>query len=1018
MRSVASGPAGLSTVAAVALFLFAPGSAARAEQKERKPTLAQTAEIRRLEKDLTDQQVKQAYAAAIPIARKLYALQCEATGDDSPAARSREQVLANVLQGAGRYVDALEVLEKMLKTAETATGPASRQTLQALASVNAVYWAQGRYDDLLPIAQRMLAITKTLDGEQSQTYATQLAQLGTLYNFRSEFSAAQRCYEESLAIQEAIPANKDSLTLLGAVQTLAYFYWMTNQQPKGIAFYNRAIAISQTAKSTNVLVQASTLWGIASMYHYGNRDDLAAPLTKRAIELYEKEIARREQETPDDPQLPALLGQLGFVYRQTGDLGRAETTLGRAVAAGRKRTGYSGWESSLADIKRAEGKQKEALELLVEAKASTTKLSPMSATIYDTSIADLLREMGDLPRAQKIIEEQRQFVLKRYGTRHPLYGSVLQAASRVYASAGKIREAERALGEALDLAEKELSLVLRAGTEADHAVYFARNGYQLDTAINFEINYAPRSPSAARLAMTTLLRRKGRVLDAAAAAMATIRAKLSPEDKKLLDELASTRAELAKLTVAGPPASAGQGDGDYAKEIAALEDKLQKVELAISAKSATYRLVSQPIELGAVQKMIPRDARLVEVVNYQPFDPRAPYALSPLLAPRHYGAYVVGGRGDPSFVELGPAAAIDRAVEAFRKAVSNPDDDRALDLGHALYQLTLAKVIPALGGTTNVLIAPDGALNLVPFSALVDDQGQFLLKKYTFTYPTSGRDLLRLKVQTKAQGGGVIFADPAFDTSAPPAPGPATTGPATTEPGGGSRGRRSADLAAINWPRLPGTAEEADEVSKTMPGLTILRGDAATEGALKEVRGPRILHLATHGFFLPDGPPPRSPDARADGVAMVAGAPATPPPENPLLRSGLALAGANKLRSGNEDGILTALEASGLDLWGTKLVVLSACETGVGKVTNGEGVYGLRRALVIAGAESLVMTLWQVDDLATRDLMAGYYARLGAGKGRGVALRDTQLAIAAQGKYAHPYFWASFLSAGAEAPLD
>jgi CHAT domain-containing protein len=204
-----------------------------------------------------------------------------------------------------------------------------------------------------------------------------------------------------------------------------------------------------------------------------------------------------------------------------------------------------------------------------------------------------------------------------------------------------------------------------------------------------------------------------------------------------------------------------------------------------------------------------------------------------------------------------------------------------------------------------------------------------------------------------------------------------------------------------------------------MPGLKILRGDQATEGALKKVRGPRILHLATHGFFLPDEPPPQpADDARADGAAMVPGAAGPPPQENPLLRSGLALAGANKLRSGNEDGILTALEASGLDLWGTKLVVLSACETGVGKVTNGEGVYGLRRALVIAGAESLVMTLWQVDDLATRDLMAGYYARLGAGKGRGTALRDTQLAIAAQGKYAHPYFWASFLSAGADAPID
>jgi CHAT domain-containing protein len=129
------------------------------------------------------------------------------------------------------------------------------------------------------------------------------------------------------------------------------------------------------------------------------------------------------------------------------------------------------------------------------------------------------------------------------------------------------------------------------------------------------------------------------------------------------------------------------------------------------------------------------------------------------------------------------------------------------------------------------------------------------------------------------------------------------------------------------------------------------------------------------------------------------------------------MAGANQLRSGEDDGILTAMEATGLDLWGTKLVVLSACETGVGKVTNGEGVYGLRRALVIAGAESLMMSLWQVDDLATRDLMAGYYARLAAGAPRSSALRDTQLQIQANPKYAHPYYWASFLSAGDDSPI-
>jgi CHAT domain-containing protein len=193
-----------------------------------------------------------------------------------------------------------------------------------------------------------------------------------------------------------------------------------------------------------------------------------------------------------------------------------------------------------------------------------------------------------------------------------------------------------------------------------------------------------------------------------------------------------------------------------------------------------------------------------------------------------------------------------------------------------------------------------------------------------------------------------------------------------------------------------------------MPGLTLFRGVQATETALKAVHGPRILHLATHGFFLDDN--------RSTAPAPSAG---PPPPggENPLLRSGLALAGANQLVSGNDDGILTALEASGLDLSGTQLVVLSACETGVGKVSNGDGVYGLRRALVIAGAESLVMSLWQVDDTATRDLMAGYYTRLAAGRPRSAALRDVQLEIQRNPTYAHPYYWAGFLPAGDGAPI-
>jgi CHAT domain-containing protein len=199
-----------------------------------------------------------------------------------------------------------------------------------------------------------------------------------------------------------------------------------------------------------------------------------------------------------------------------------------------------------------------------------------------------------------------------------------------------------------------------------------------------------------------------------------------------------------------------------------------------------------------------------------------------------------------------------------------------------------------------------------------------------------------------------------------------------------------------------------------MRGLTVYRGARATETALKAVHGPKILHLATHGFFLGDEPAIAAPAS----AATIPGTPASGGArENPLLRAGLVLAGANQLSSGDDDGILTAMEASGLDLWGTQLVVLSACETGVGKVTNGDGVYGLRRALVIAGAESLVMSLWPVDDAATRDLMAGFYARLAAGAPRSSALRDIQLEIQRRPQYAHPYYWASFLPAGDNTPI-
>jgi hypothetical protein len=187
--------------------------------------------------------------------------------------------------------------------------------------------------------------------------------------------------------------------------------------------------------------------------------------------------------------------------------------------------------------------------------------------------------------------------------------------------------------------------------------------------------------------------------------------------------------------------------------------------------------------------------------------------------------------------------------------------------------------------------------------------------------------------------------------------------------------------------------------------------------------------VATHGFFLSGRSKKgrRSRGLELAELATLAAKPskAAPAPRarwrirSPLLRSGIALSGANHRRGGaDDDGILTALEATGLDLHGTQLVALSACETGVGELVAGEGVFGMRRALVIAGADSQIMSLWKVDDEATRDLMIAYYRKLLDGAGRSEAMQAVQLEMMETEGRGHPYFWAAFIVSGNPGPLD
>jgi CHAT domain-containing protein len=213
-------------------------------------------------------------------------------------------------------------------------------------------------------------------------------------------------------------------------------------------------------------------------------------------------------------------------------------------------------------------------------------------------------------------------------------------------------------------------------------------------------------------------------------------------------------------------------------------------------------------------------------------------------------------------------------------------------------------------------------------------------------------------------------------------------------------------FSRFRFASLSATEEEANAICNTVVCDKVLTGISATKNGLFTVRGPVVLHIATHGFFIRNG------DQEVENTSDKRPAldNSTRPAGNPLLRSGLALTGANASDVTHANGILTSLEASGLDLEGTELVILSACETALGDIRDGEGIYGLRRAFVVAGSKSQLTTLWKVDNDATRDVMISYYKALVAGGGRSEVLRNIKLAALNDRK--HPYYWAGFIPSG------
>jgi CHAT domain-containing protein/Tfp pilus assembly protein PilF len=941
-------------------------------------------------------------------------------GAEHPDVATGIDGLAGVYFDRGEYVKAEPLYLRALAIREKALGKDHPATAESLNNLAAVYTLQGKYGQAEPLYKRALDIREKALGDDHPDTATGIGNLGRLYHYQGKYGEAEPLYKRALNIREKA-LGKDHPKTAESLNNLAVLYSAQGKYVEAEPLHKRALNIREKALGKTHPDTAQSLNNLALVYEYLGKYAEAEPLYRRSLDIREKALGK------DHPSTAISLNNLAALYESLRKYAEAEPLYRRSLdirekALGKDSPSTATGVSNLARVYVSQGKYAEAEPLYKRAidifEKALGKDHPDTANSLN-NLATLYRRQGKYVEAETPLKRALDIREKALGNDHPATVMGLNSLSLLYMAKGDLVQAVKFQSRATAAGERELVANLVIGSERQKLAYLDILSKQTDLTISLHIHSAPDDPEAGALAATLILQRKGRALDATSQNLNALRSRFNAEDQALLDRLTETRSQIAGLVLSGPQKMTIEQHRDRIK---ALEEQADKDEADISRKSDEFRAQSLPVTLEAVRAAIPPDSALIEFASYHPFNAKARKGDEAYGQPR-YVAYILRREGKIEWKELGEAKAIESAVASLRKALRDPKRMDVKRLARAVDAKVFQPVRPLLGNMNRLLISPDGQLNLIPFAALVDEKGRYAVERYSISYLTSGRDLLRLQVARESKGGPLVVAAPDFGGG-----GRVKASRSKRQQKGVLAGEVKAESSRyavkdLYFPSLPDAAQEGEALRTLLPGATLLTKRQATKAALSQMRSPRLLHIATHGFFLEDqnltsagergaraitDDPERALQGLAGRGAGV---------ENPLLRSGLALAGANEDKE-DDNGILTALEVTGLNLWGTKLVTLSACDTGVGEVKNGDGVHGLRRALVLAGAETQVMSLWAVSDLATREQMVSYYRMLQRGQGRGEALRRAQLEMLKKLKWRHPYYWAGFIQSGEWANLE
>ncbi|GBU26804.1 hypothetical protein R84B8_00318 [Treponema sp. R8-4-B8] len=889
-----------------------------------------------------------------------WTLACSISPENTEARNS----LGTLYNNMGDYAKAVSFFLELKAIQEKTLGKENYFYATSLYNLGALYDAMGDYAKAERYYLEAVAICEKALGKEHPDYATLLNNLGSLYDSMGDYAKAERYLLEALAIEEKVlvkdhPSYATSLSNLGAL------YKDMGDYAKAERYYLEAVAILEKALGKEHRDYAMLLNNLGLLYDKMGDYVKAERYYLEAVAILEKALGK------EHPYYAIILGNLGLLYDNMGDYAKAEPYLLEAATIQEKMLG---------------------------------KEHPYYAALLN-NLGVLYDKMGDYAKAERYLLETAAILEKALGKEHPSYAGSLGNLCALYLDKKEYAKALAYNKEQIKIKTGIVNKNFSFQTEQQRDAYWNANSRSFEGS--YSLSFYHPVPESNILNYETALFSKGLLLRTTNAVRDAIYASGNQALIAQFEELGSLRRQISTL----------QQKGSNEEYIKSLETQAEALDKSLTQSSAAFRELKADLAINwqTIQKSLQKNEAAIEFISFRIFDKKFTDTVQ-------YAALVVKKDSKaPVWVLLCNESELKEILD---KVEGRSPEQQARILynanGLALFEYVWKPLEQELKGVTTVYYSPSGLLHKIAFNALpLDDSfNKRLTDKYNLNLVSSTSEVVHLSRSKKEKTqitsavlyGGLDYnadetamraAAQSYKTEA------VASAAFSAPPEGVTRGAA--------WVPLPATRVEVQNIQgylkKKKIANTLYQDSMGNEESFRQLSGKKIglIHLATHGFFLPD--PERKNDNRQQEQQQTRSV--LKPIDNPLLRSGLLLAGGNHAWTNNpvegvESGILTAAKIAGMNLLGAKLVVLSACQTGLGDVKNGEGVFGLQRAFKLAGVETLIMSLWEVSDEATALLMSTFYNEwLISGKSRQEAFKEAQKKVRA--KYPMPFYWAAFV---------